>query len=140
MKDIADVIDDYTGNARRVLDYAQVMKRMVDESKQPGFSAASWDVLLDLVAADDFVRVGNFKETQDWAGYVEFLTAWAPNAEWECSFKRITEVEDRVYLELEERSRMGDFSSVVNSLSVYEFGDDGRIHHLDVYLQMELPG
>ncbi|MFN8027448.1 MAG: hypothetical protein U0W40_14165 [Acidimicrobiia bacterium] len=136
MKDITDVVDEYSGNSRKVLEYGLLMKRMVDEAKQPGFSAASWDVLLDLIAADDFVRVGNFKETQDWAGYVEFLTAWAPNAEWECSFKQITEVDGRVFLELEERSRMGDFSSVVNSMSVYEFGADGKIHHLDVYLQM----
>lgn len=139
MKDIGDVIDGYSGNSRKVLEYGLLMKRMVDEAKQPGFSAASWDVLRDLIAADDFVRVGNFKETQDFAAYVDFLTAWAPAAEWECSFKHITEVDGRVFLELEERSRMGDFSSVVNSMSVYEFGADGRIHHLDVYLQMPLP-
>ena len=139
MTTIEDVIDDCSGNSRAVLEYAQVMKRMVDEAKQPGFTAASWDVLREYLSADDFVRVGNFKETQDFAAYVEFLTGWAPAAEWECSFKRVTEVEGRVFLELEERSRMGDFSSVVNSLSVYDFGADGKIHHLDVYLQMPLP-
>lgn len=136
MKSIEDVIDGYSGNSRKVLEYGLLMKRMVDEAKQPDFSAASWDVLRDLVAADDFVRVGNFKETQDFAGYVEFLTAWAPAAEWECSFKRITEIDGRVFLELEERSRVGEFSSVVNSMSVYDFDADGKIHHLDVYLQM----
>jgi hypothetical protein len=28
---------------------------------------------------------------------------------------------------------------VVNSLSVYEFNDAGKIRHIDVYLQMALP-
>ena len=44
-----------------------------------------------------------------------------------------------VFLELEERVKVGDFSSVVNSVSVYEFDGDGRIRHLDIYLQMALP-
>jgi hypothetical protein len=37
-------------------------------------------------------------------------------------------------------SVVGDFHSVVNSLSVYEFADDDRIRRLDLYLQMALPG
>ena len=44
-----------------------------------------------------------------------------------------------LFLELEERSRIGDFTSVVNSMSVYEFTDDDKIRHIDVYLQMALP-
>jgi hypothetical protein len=45
----------------------------------------------------------------------------------------------RVFLELEECSKVGDFSSVVNSFSVYEFTDDGKIRHIDLYLQMTPP-
>ena len=44
-----------------------------------------------------------------------------------------------VFLELEERSRIGDFSSVVNTASVYEFNADNKVSRIDVYLQMELP-
>ena len=44
-----------------------------------------------------------------------------------------------VFLELEERSRIGDFSNSVNSVSVYEFDSGGKITHIDVYLQMALP-
>ena len=36
-------------------------------------------------------------------------------------------------------SGVGGFSSVVNSVSVYEFDDAGKIAHLDIYLQMEMP-
>ena len=45
-----------------------------------------------------------------------------------------------MFLELEERSEIGDFTNAVNSLSVYEFDDAGKLRHLDVYLQMEVPG
>ncbi len=71
---------------------------------------------------------------------MSFLTNWAVSSDWECSFRRVTEAENVVFLELEERSRMGDFSSVVNSVSVYEFNSAGKIRHIDIYLQMELPG
>jgi hypothetical protein len=44
-----------------------------------------------------------------------------------------------VFLELEERSRVGDFSNIVNSVSVYEFTDAHKIRHIDLYLQMTPP-
>jgi hypothetical protein len=139
LREVSEVIDGYSGLSRVVLDYSQLMKRLVDSAKEPGFSADSWVPLAELVAVDEFERVGNFKEVMNWAEYVGFLTNWAPSSEWECSFKRVTEAGNTVFLELEERSRTGDFSSVVNSVSVYEFNDDGKLHHLDIYLQMALP-
>jgi hypothetical protein len=122
-----------------VLEYSLIMKRMVAEAKLPGFSQECWAPLAELIATDEFERVGNFKEVMDWKGYVEFLTAWATACEWDCSFKRITEVGNLVFLELEERARAGDVSNVVNSLSLYEFDDTGRIRHVDIYLQMAMP-
>jgi len=139
MREIDDVIDEHSGRSRRVLEYAQVTKRVVDGAKVPDFSAAAWAPLAALVDTENFVRVGNFKEVMDWAQYVEFLTAWAAASSWEGSFKRITEHDGRVFLELEERSEIGDYRSVVNSMSVYEFDDTDRIRRIDLYLQMALP-
>lgn len=134
--DIESVIDGYTGRARTVLEYGVTTKRLVDGAKKPGFTVDSWAPLAELVAVEEFARVGAFKEVMRWADYVEFLTNWATASEWECSFKRLTETNDLVFLELEERSNVGDHSSVVNSLSVYEFTDDDKIRHIDLYLQM----
>ena len=94
---------------------------------------------MDFISSSEFVRVGNFKEVMRWHEYVAFLTGWAKTSEWECSFKRVTEVGDLVFLELEERSKIGDFSSVVNSMTVCEFNAAGKMRRLDVYLQMALP-
>lgn len=140
LRAVDDVVGEYTGMSRAVLDYSLLMKRLVDAAKEPGFSAESWAPLAELVAVDDFERVGPFKDAMNWDEYVAFLTGWATSSEWECSFKRITETPDLVFLELEERSEIGDYKSVVNSLSVYDFDDDGKLRRLDVYLQMELPG
>lgn len=140
LREVGEVVDDYTGHSRRVLEYGLIVKRLVDRAKEPGFSAESWAPLAELVATDEFERVGNFKEVMNWSQYVDFLTNWAASADWECSFKRITEALGVVFLELEERSTVGDMQSSVNSLSVYEFDASGRIRHIDVYLQMALPG
>lgn len=139
MTDVDAIIDDYTGRSHTVLRYSQTVKQLVDAAKQPGFTADSWAPLAELVDTGAFERVGNFKEIMNWTEYLGFMTNWAPSAEWEGSFKRISEVDGVVFLELEERSQVGDFSSVVNSLSVYEFTDDGKIRHIDLYLQMALP-
>ncbi|CAA0127784.1 Uncharacterised protein [Mycolicibacterium vanbaalenii] len=139
MSGIDAVIGDYTGLQRTVLEYGRVVENLVDAAKEPGFGVDGWAPLGDLVAVDEFVRVGNFKEVMNWQEYISFLTNWAASAEWGCSFKRISQVGEVVFLELEERSKVGTFESVVNSMSVYEFTADGRIRHIDVYLQMELP-
>ncbi len=139
MTSVSDVLDDYSGNCRTVLEYGLLMKRLVDQAKQPGFSAENFAPLAELIAVDEFERVGNFKEVMDWPQYLHFLISWAPSADWDCSFKRITDHKELVFLELEERSTVGDYSSAVNSLSVYEFTAAGTIRHLDVYLQMALP-
>jgi hypothetical protein len=136
MQNVYDVIGDYSGRPRTVLEYCITTKRLVDEAKRPGFTVDSWSPLAELVAVDKFERVGAFKEVMKWPDYVEFLTNWATSSEWECSFKRITETEGLVFLELEERSAVGDFSNAVNSLSVYQFDETGRIVHIDLYLQM----
>lgn len=88
---VEDVIGDHTGRAHTVLQYSLVVKRLVGEAKEPGFCAESWSPLAELVAVDEFQRVGAFKEVMNWATYVEFLTGWARSAQWECEFKRITE-------------------------------------------------
>lgn len=121
-----------------VLDYSAIMKRIIDhDSKQPGFAVDGWADLAALVNVEEFERVGNFLEVVNWHEYAEMLTNWAISSQWECSFKRVTEVGRTVFLELEERSAIGDQRSTVNSVSVYEFDDTSRIRHLDIYLQMK---
>lgn len=137
MQDVRAVVGNYSGFARRVLEYSLIMKRLVDEAKQPGFCEESWAPLAQMVAVDEFERVGNFLEVMSWHDYVAFLTRWAKGSEWECSFKRITENDGVVLLELEERSRVGEHTSVINSVSVYEFNSAGKLRHLDIYLQMK---
>lgn len=136
-KDVRDVIDQYSGLSRKVLEYSLIMKQMVDAAKKPGFSDSSWAPLTALVAVAEFERVGNFLEVMSWHDYVSFLTKWAKGSEWESSFKRVSESDNVVFLELEERSRVGTHTSLVNSSTIYEFNAAGKLRHLDIYLQMK---
>ena len=124
--------------SRIVLEYGTIMKRIIDhDSKQPGFNVDGWAELAAMVDTKNFVRVGNFLEVVNWDEYAEMLTNWAIGSQWEFSFRRITEVGNVVFQELEERSRFGDQRSVVNSVSVYEFDETNKIRHLAIYLQMD---
>ncbi|MGW4099651.1 MULTISPECIES: hypothetical protein [unclassified Mycobacterium] len=139
MKHVHEVVDDYTGRCRAVVQYAVTTKQLVNAAKQPGFGIDGWAPLAALVAVDEFERIGNFKEVMNWDEYTDFMTNWASASEWDGLFKRVSEVDGVVYLELEEHTKMGDFESVVNSISVYEFTAEDKIRHIDLYLQMALP-
>jgi hypothetical protein len=131
-EEIAIAAERYEGNARRAIDYGLFQKRLMDRAKQASdYSPDEWLGLRDFVS-DDFERVGNFKEVMTFAQMVGFLQAWSPTAHWEGSFKRVTEHDNVVLLELEERV---DDHDPVNSISVYEFDGAGKIRHLDIYLQ-----
>ena len=80
--------------------------------------------------------MGTFLEVQTWSQYTEMLTQWASAiATFETTVQRISELPGLVYYEVEERHLVGEHVNVVNSLTVFEFDDDGKIRHLDVYLQ-----
>jgi hypothetical protein len=117
---------------RKVLDYEQAMKRLVPTIEAP----ADWAPLAEFVAVDTFERVGTFLEVQNWQQYTEMLTHWASATEtFETTVRRISELRGLVYFEIEERHFRGGDVHVVNSMTVFEFDDDGKIRHLDVYLQ-----
>lgn len=134
-EDIATAAPRYSGNARRAIDYGLFQKGIMDRAKgAAGYSPDEWLGLKDFVT-DDFQRVGNFKEVMTFADMVGFLQAWSPTQHWEGSFKRVSECGNVVVLELEERVGTGDEQTAVNSVSVFEFNDAGKIRHLDIYLQ-----
>ena len=117
---------------RTVLGYEAAMRRLVPTVRV----RQDWQPLTEFVAVEDFERVGTFMERQDWRAYIEMLTQWAGSIDsFETSVHRVSESENLVYYEIEERHQRGANVSVVNSLTVFEFGDDAKIRRLTVYLQ-----
>jgi hypothetical protein len=115
-----------------VFEYVETMRGLVPSVASP----SDWAPLDAFVAVDDFERVGTFLEVQTWQQYTEMLTKWASAIDsFETLVRRVTEVDRLVYYEVEERHFRGGDVHVVNSLTVFAFDDDGKISHLDVYLQ-----
>jgi hypothetical protein len=135
-EDIAVAAVRHDGLSRRALEYGLLQKRLVDRAKRPDYSADEWDALDDFVDIGEFERIGNFMEVMTYADMKAFLQRWCIDSHWEGSFKRITEKDNVVILELEERNTYQQHTNVVNSVSVYEFNSAGNLRHLDVYLQM----
>jgi hypothetical protein len=115
-----------------VLEYVRTMTELVPTIEAP----EDWAPLAQFVAVAEFERVGTFLEVQTWSQYTEMLTQWASAiATFETTVRRVSELEGLVYYEVEERHVAGEHVNIVNSLTVFAFDDDGKIRHLDVYLQ-----
>lgn len=117
---------------RKVFDYAQMVTDIVQVARSPD----DWAPLAEFIAEDEFERIGTFMEVQTWRQYTEMMTQWASaTPKFETHLRRVAEMPGRVYFEVEERHFRGDRTDVVNSMTVFEFNDEGKIRHLDVYLQ-----
>jgi hypothetical protein len=133
--------DAVTGtHARRVLQYGEIIERTVKAAKLPGFTEAGWDELASLLDVTSFERVGNDRVAMGWQVYRGLLMQWATTTDFWSEFRRISEVGNLVFLELTEHNTPvgpggGGAESVVNSCTLYEFGEAGRLVHLDIYLQ-----
>ncbi len=115
-----------------VLDFTRTMEGLVADGTPP----ADWAALGEFVAVDEFERVGTFREVQDWAQYTQMLTQWASSVDtFETCVQRVTEGGNLVFFEIEERHHRGGGVHVVNSMTVFDFGEHGKIRRLNVYLQ-----
>lgn len=138
-EDIAVAAQRYSGLSRKAIDYGLFQKRLFDRAKGPDYSPNEWEGLKDFVS-DDFQRIGNFKEVMTIDTMIAFLSTWCVDSHWEGSFKRVTEYDNVVFLELEERVVHNGDQVVVNSVSVFEYNTEGKLRHLDIYLQQTPAG
>ena len=129
-------MDEYGPLATRVIEYQDTVRRLVSTAKSPEDFAP----MSEFLAVDEFERVGPFLDVQDWPQYAEMVNGWAQGVqEFETTVRRICELPNRVYFEVEERHLYGEDWLIVNSMNVFEFNADGKVCHLDVYLQSAPP-
>jgi hypothetical protein len=128
----ADPVESVGPLTLRVLEYERAIKRLVAGTTDQD----NWTSLAEFVAVEDFERLGTFLEVQDWGQYTTMLTQWASATEsFETTVRRISEVGDLVYYEIEERHFRGNKVNVINSMTVFEFDTQQKIRRLNVYLQ-----
>ncbi|HEY7105930.1 MAG TPA: hypothetical protein VH986_05990 [Acidimicrobiia bacterium] len=136
----------------KVLQFVTTMARLVSEADPP-VTASYWAPLEAFVAVGDFERLvpedafsnveagdaagpdGESWSTRaiGWHAYVELFNGWVQSSpRYENSVRRIAEFPGLVYVEIEEHHTYGEMTSIFNSLSTYEFDDDGRICRIRV--------
>ena len=99
------------------------MRQLVPTVKTP----QDWAPLGRLIAIDRFERIGTFLGVQNWQQYTEMLTGWANSVDsFETTMRRVTELPQLVYFEVEERHILAGRAHVVNSMTVFEFDADAN--------------
>lgn len=118
--------------SRKVMQYQDVMKQLVTTAR----TLQDWAPLAEFASVDHFEQIGTFLEVHDWQQYTEMLSQWARSIDtFETTVKRISELPELVYFEIEERHFTNQRAHVVNSMTVFEFDPDAKIRHLTVDLQ-----
>jgi hypothetical protein len=130
-------MNEYGPLTKKVIAYQDTVKRLVHSAKTP----EDWVAPLgEFIAVDGFERIGPFLDVQNFTQYTEMVNGWAQGTQdFDTSVRRISELPNSVYFEVEERHQIGDMKLVVNSMSVFEFDEDGKVCHLDVFLQQPPP-
>jgi limonene-1,2-epoxide hydrolase len=119
---------------------AQFTSEIESRAEARGCTAADWAPLSQLVAVNEFERVGAYQEVMTWNEYVKFLTQWAGATRFETTVRRITEVGRVVFHEIEERHFKDKEFIKKNVIAIYEFDDRNKIRHLDIYEQAQDTG
>lgn len=129
----------YSGCSRTVLKYAEQFRQLAQRLKQPDYKESDWDGLEALVDTENFQREGVFltdkSEKIRWPKYREYVTKYAGNTTWEGTLRRITELDNLVVLELEERNTRNGVVDTSHTVTIYKFNDAGKLQHLDVYVR-----
>ena len=84
---------------------------------------ADWAQLEELVDVKNFRRQGVFltdrAEISNWRQYKKLITQYGGMTTWEGTLRRITEVPDLVFLELEERNTRGAVTDVSHTVTAH---------------------
>lgn len=128
----------FAGLTRKVIAYSERFEALVDTAKTRDLTEADWGHIEELVDTAGFERQGVFlgpqSETLTWPEYKGYVTQFARHTDWDGKLRRVTEQGDLVVLELEERNRRDGVTDLSNTVTIYEFGPEGTLRHLDVYV------
>jgi hypothetical protein len=129
--------ESYKGLSRKVLQYSEHFLRIVNKIKQSSITDADWAPMEELIDVKNYKRMGVFEgaeaEFSTWQEYRKIIAQYGGMTDWEGTLRRITEVPNLVYLELEERNSRAGVTDVSNTVTIYEFKAD-KLIKLDVYV------
>jgi hypothetical protein len=128
----------FQGLSRKVIQYSERFKNIADKIRARSLTEADWAHMEELVDVQNFRRSGVFLkdkvEVSTWQQYKGIITEYGGVTSWEGTLRRITEVPNLVFLELEERNTRNGVTDYSHTVTIYEFNAAGKLIKLDVYI------
>jgi len=117
--------------------WADLYQAVCELSQQREITAADFDPIAELVAPDQFLRTGIYKDESDWSSCVEKYLQFAGTSLWSGKLRWINTVGNLVFQELEETITRPQGKNIINTMTVYEFNENDKVTALRVYYQQE---
>jgi len=133
------MMTDKTARSERLIGivrhWADIYAQICTRSQHSEITAADFEPIAELVATDDFSRIGIYKDEADWPVCLEKYLQFAGTSLWSGKLRCINAVGNVVFQELEETITRPQGENVIYTMSVYEFNDEDKVTALRVYMQ-----
>jgi len=120
---------------RIVRRWADIYREISERSQHSEITVADFEPITEMVAVDEFTRIGVYKDEADWPLCLEKYVQFAGTSVWSGKLRYIHTVDNIVFQELEETITRPQGANVVYTMSVYEFNDEDKVTALRVYMQ-----
>jgi hypothetical protein len=118
-----------------VRDWADIYEAICKRSPHTKITATDFDPIAALVATEDFLRIGVFKDEANWPLCLEKYVSFAGTSLWSGKLRYINCAGNTVFQELEETITRPHGENVIYTMSVFEFNDADKVRALRVYMQ-----
>ena len=116
--------------------WADVYGNVCALSQQRAITAADFDPIAEMVA-DDFTRIGIYKDEADWPLCLEKYLQFAGTSQWTGKVRYLHVAGNTVFQELEETIARPQGENVIYTNTVYEFDDNDKVRSLRIYIQQD---
>lgn len=116
--------------------WADIYGEICALSQHRKITAEDFDPIAELVA-DDFTRIGIYKDKADWPICLEKYLQFAGSSLWSGKLRYIHTAGNTVFQELEETITREQGANVIYTMSVYEFDEHDKVRSLRVYMQQD---
>jgi hypothetical protein len=120
---------------RIVRHWADIYEGICKRSQHAKITAVDFDPIAELVATEEFLRIGVFKDEADWPLCLVKYVQFAGTSLWSGKLRYIHTVGNIVFQELEEIITRPHGANIIYTMSVFEFNDDDKVRALRVYMQ-----
>ncbi len=115
--------------------WAEIYADICETSQHREITPEDFDPIAELVATDEFSRIGIYKDEADWPLCLQKYVQFAGTSRWSGKLRHINTVGNTVFQELEETITRSQGANVIYTMSVYEFNEDDKVTALRVYMQ-----